>query len=104
MIECRKNHAMSYCNDYLFVTGGVDSSNKLLDDLCSFDIKLQIWNQLKNMFVPKFADSSSQINLTRRSNHTIVTKLNNEFCLRDGIKVYEFISYMFGGKMKNEEG
>ena len=45
----RKNFAISFCNDQVFVSGGMDNGQIVMNDLIMFDIKLQDWTEFKQL-------------------------------------------------------
>ena len=48
-IEGRKNFAISYCADQVFVTGGMDNGQNAMSDLLMFNLKSRDWTEFKQM-------------------------------------------------------
>ena len=57
-VEGRKNFAISYCQDQIFVTGGMDNGQNIISDLLMFDILTLDWTELKQMR-KKYSDVES---------------------------------------------
>jgi len=43
-INGRKNHAMTHCKDFLFVSGGSSANSDLMSDFLRFDTKTNNWH------------------------------------------------------------
>lgn len=46
-IEGRKNFAISYCADQVFVTGGMDNGQNVISDLLMFNLHSRDWTEFK---------------------------------------------------------
>ena len=45
----RKNFAISYCGEQVFVTGGMDNGQNVISDLLMFDLHSRDWTEFKQM-------------------------------------------------------
>ena len=62
----RKNFAISYCNDQVFVSGGMDNGQIVMNDLIMFDISLRDWTEFKQLR-KKVPDSETAKHKQRRN-------------------------------------
>ena len=67
----RKNFAISFCNDQVFVSGGMDNGQIVMNDLIMFDIKLRDWAEFKQLRKKDSDTETAQMQQRKNANIAI---------------------------------